>query len=320
MRALTVASMLSMALTGCPEPAATHGTAPPPPAPPVQEKFSLAIFPDTQYSADSYPEVFEAQGRWVAENKDKRRIAYGIHTGDVVDDSGDDEQWSNARRAMAPLDGKLPYIVGVGNHDMDAMSDGGDPEKDRDADAFNENFPVSRFSGLPSFGGSLPEGRNDNSFHTFRAGGTDWLVLALKFAPTDEEIAWGNTVIADHPRHQVMIATHGYQKGTEKDHTGRQLWSELVRKHRNVSFVFSGHHHTQGVIEEKGEHGNTVYQVQADYQESGKRDPNSYLRMMEFDPKAKKVSVQTYSPFLKKNLTDEENQFTIDGVDFMPAA
>lgn len=312
---------MSMALTGCSAPAATPQQAAPAPAPaPAPEKFSIAIFPDTQYAADSYPEVFEAQGKWVAENTASRRIAYGIHTGDVVDKSDKEEQWNNAKKAMAPLDGTLPYIVGVGNHDMDAMADGGEPEEDRDADAFNENFPVGKFSDLPSFGGSLPEGKNDNSFHTFRAGGTDWLVMTLKYAPTDEEIAWGNKVIADHPRHQVMLATHGYQKGTEKDEVGKQLWSELVRKHENISFVFSGHYHTQGLIEEKGDHGNTVYQVQADYQESGERDPNSYLRMMDFDPVAKTVSVQTYSPYLKKDLTDDDNRFTLDGVDFMPAA
>ncbi|MFG2417226.1 hypothetical protein [Streptomyces goshikiensis] len=54
--------------------------------------------------------------------------------------------------------------------------------------AFNRNFPRSGFSNLLSFGGTYSAGQNDNSFHMFSAGGTNWLILALKCAPTDDEI------------------------------------------------------------------------------------------------------------------------------------
>ena len=284
------------------------------------ENFSLVVFPDTQYSSQSYPAAIDAQGKWVKENKDERNIAYALHAGDIVDDADEPGQWETAKNGMGWLEGNVPYILGVGNHDMDAMSNGEDPEKVRDTEAFNKNFPVSKFEDLPSFGGSYPEGKNDNSYHTFSAGGTDWLALSLKYVPTDKELDWANKVVADHPNHQVMIVSHSYQKGDQKTEDGKRIWSELASKHANISFVFSGHHVAAGMIEEEGEKGNTVYQIQADYQDPDKLDPNSFFRLMEFNPTDKTVSVETYSPYLNENKDDKDNEFVIENFEFMPAA
>lgn len=173
--------------------------------------------------------------------------------------------------------------------------------------------------GRTTFGGSYPATRNDNSYHLFSAGGTDWLLLALKYAPTDDEIAWGNKVITGHPNRQVAIVTHAYQNGTTKDATGRKLWTNLVSRHANVSLAFSGHYVNQGLITEKGINGNTVYQIQADYQNPSALEPNSYLRILRFNPAAKTISVRTYSPYLNKDMTDAKNQFTLQNVNFLPA-
>jgi hypothetical protein len=283
------------------------------------EKFSIAVIPDTQYSAASYPVAFRAQTTWIRNHRGSHNIRYVVHEGDIVDNAAQAQQWSNARTALARLDGNTPYILAVGNHDMDAMPRGQDPAAVRDTTAFNRAFPVGRFARMPSFGASYPAGRNDNSFHTFAAGGTDWLILALKFAPTGREIAWGNRVIAAHPRHQVMIVTHDYQDGTTKDRLGKILWTLLVRKHPNVSFVFSGHHTNQGLIVQKGASGNTVYQIEADYQTKHRLAPNSYLRLVEFDPAARTVRVRTYSPYLNRYLANTKNQFTLTNVAFLPA-
>ncbi len=307
---LIVVAMFSVNLVAVPSAAAAAAA----------ENFSIVVFPDTQYSADSFPQAFEAQGRWVRDNRDARNIRYAVHVGDVVDESNQNRQWRNATSSMGLLEGRVPYIIGVGNHDMDAMPRGQNPAVVRDAEAFNSNFPRSKFSNLPSFGGSLPASRNDNSYHKFTAGGTDWMVLALKYVPTDAEIAWANQIIAANPRHQVMIVTHAYQRGTQRDATGNKLWAQLVSRHANVSFVFSGHYVNQGLITERGQRGNTVYQVQADYQNANVLDPNSYLRIMEFNPTAKTVDVKTYSPYLNRNLTDARNQFVIRNVEFMPGA
>ncbi|MFB6480502.1 metallophosphoesterase [Streptomyces virginiae] len=274
------------------------------------------VLPDTQNSAESFPQAFNSQGKWIKENTVARNIKYAIHEGGIVDDSDQPHQWTNATGALGQLNGTTPYILGVGNHDMDAIPKGQNPAVVRDAVAFNRNFPRSGFSNLPSFGGTYPAGQNDNSFHMFSAGGTNWLILALKYAPTDDEIAWGNKVISDHPDRQVVIVTHSYQNGTTKDSVGQKLWTRMVSRLPNVAMVFSGHYVNQGVIVEKGVNGNTVHQIQADYQNPSTLGPNSYLRILEFNPTAKTVSVQTYSPYLNKNLTDGKNQFTLQNVSF----
>ncbi|WP_392895134.1 metallophosphoesterase [Streptomyces sp. LN699] len=307
-----VAAALSVSLVALPATAADR-SAPQVKAP---EKFSIVVFPDTQYSAESFPAAFNAQGKWIKDNTVARNIKYAIHEGDIVDDSDQSTQWANATGALGQLNGATPYILAVGNHDMDAMPKGQNPIVVRDAVAFNRNFPRSAFANLPTFGGTYPATQNDNSFHVFSAGGTNWLILALKYAPTDAEIAWGNKVISEHPDRQVMIVTHAYQNGATKDGIGQKLWTKLVSRHPNVTMVFSGHYVNQGVIVEKGVNGNTVHQIQADYQNPGTLGPNSYFRILEFNPTAKTVSVQTYSPYLNKNLTDAKNQFTLQGVSF----
>ncbi|WP_053684481.1 metallophosphoesterase [Streptomyces sp. WM4235] len=310
-----VAAGLSVGLVALPATAADR-SAPHAKAP---EKFSIVVLPDTQYSAESFPQAFNAQGKWIKENTIARNIKYAIHEGDIVDDSDQSSQWTNATGALRQLNGATPYILAVGNHDMDAMPKGQNPIVVRDAVAFNRNFPRSAFANLPSFGGTYPAAQNDNSFHVFSAGGTNWLILALKYAPTDDEIAWGNKVISEHPDRQVMIVTHAYQNGTTKDSVGQKLWTRMVSRHPNVTMVFSGHYVNQGVIVEKGVNGNTVHQIQADYQNPGALGPNSYFRILEFNPTAKTVGVQTYSPYLNKNLTDTKNQFTLQNVSFPPA-
>lgn len=280
---------------------------------PSQDDFSIVVLPDTQYNSKSYPTVWDSTGKWIAAEAQSRTIEYALHVGDVVHNSDEDIQWQRAVNGMDYLHDAVPYIIGPGNHDMD------DAANSRDATAFNKNFPRSKFTDLPSFGGTYPSDGNDNSYHMFSAGGTDWLVLALKYEPTDAELEWGNQVIADHPNHQTMVVTHSYQKGDQRNETGEEVWDKLASKHENISFVFSGHHVAAGMIESQGENGNTVYQIQADYQDPDAVDPNTFLRYMRFSPADDTVKVYTYSPHLDENKTDAANQFTIDGFEFMPA-
>lgn len=307
---LSAVAALSLALVAAPAAAGDAPTARGAQA----DDFSIVVLPDTQYASKTYPDVWDSTGEWIAKEKDSRNIKYALHVGDVVNNSDENEQWMRAVKGMDHFHNSVPSIIGVGNHDMD------DAGNSRDAKAFNEQFPREKFSDLPTFGGTYPADRNDNSYHTFSAGATEWLIVALKYEPTDKELEWGNKVIADHPNHQTMIVTHSYQKGNERTETGDEIWNKLVKKHKNVSFVFSGHHVAAGMAEDKGDEGNTVYQIQADYQDPDKADPNSYLRYMKFSPSSKTVKVWTYSPHLDKNKDDTNNQFTIKDFEFTPAA
>ena len=200
---------------------------------------------------------------------------------------------------------------------------------------------MSRYQALPTFGGVFEPGKLDNSFHLFNAGGTDWLVLALEFTPRHQVLLWANQVVAAHPDRMVIVLTHTYLHcdntlhGSDPNHGGTseeygiandpegandgvEMWDKLVRRHRNISFVFNGHvrcgpDEGTGRLVSIGDKGNLVYQVVANYQGLG-NGGDGFLRLMEFDPAAKTVSVKTYSPFLDTFKTDSENQFSFANV------
>ncbi|HEU5109655.1 MAG TPA: hypothetical protein VFT95_14025 [Micromonosporaceae bacterium] len=197
-------------------------------------------------------------------------------------------------------------------------------EADRSTSMFNAYFPRRMFEHRRWFGGSFPRDAMDNSYFEFSAGGVDWLVLNLKYRPTDDEMAWANRVVARHPHQQVVIVTHEYQRGAVRTATGERIWNELARRYANVQFVLSGHFSRAGSRVDPGDAGNTVYQIEADYQTYSLPDvnENSYLRLMAFDTRAGTVEVKTFSPYCESTLecpaykTDANNQFTLTDVRF----
>ncbi|NUT35553.1 MAG: hypothetical protein HOV79_21075 [Hamadaea sp.] len=277
------------------------------------ENFTIVILPDTQYASEYWPEVYRAQMQWVDDQQTARNIKYVLHVGDVIDNVGQAFQWANRKSAMGLPTDDVPYIIGPGNHDLDSTTT-------RAATTYNSHYPRSTFTALPSFGGTYPSTANDNAYHTFTAGGVDWLVVAMKYAPSDAEITWANSVVAAHPNHNAILVTHAYQNGTTKDSNGTKLWTNLVSKHRNFRFTFSGHYVNAGVITQAGVNGNTVNQIQADYQDPSNRDPNSFMRVMTFNPSTNSVDVKTYSPFLNSYKTDAKNQFVLSNLNLVPQA
>jgi len=302
-RALCVAATISATLVA----SASYGQTAQDPVQVQAENFTMVMLPDTQYASEYWPEVFRAQMSWVDTQQATRNIRYVLHVGDVIDNSDQLAQWNNSKSAMGLPTDDVPYIIGPGNHDLDSTST-------RAATRYNTHYPRSTFTPLPSFGGTYPATANDNAYHTFTAGGVDWLVLAMKWAPSDAEIAWANQVVAAHRYHNAILVTHAYQNGTTKDANGNKLWTNLVSKHANFRFTFSGHYVNAGVITQAGVNGNIVHQIQADYQNSTQRDPNSFLRIMTYNPTTDTLDIKTYSPFLNTYKTDAKNQFVLSNI------
>ena len=278
------------------------------------ESFTIVMLPDTQYASEYWPEVFRAQMAWVDAQQTTNNIRYVLHVGDVVDNSDQLVQWNNSKSAMGLPTDDVPYIIGPGNHDLDP----GTASTTRTTTRYNTHYPRNTFTALPSFGGTFPATANDNAYHTFTAGGVDWLVIAMKYAPSAAEITWANSVVSAHPNHSAILVTHAYQNGTTKDTNGNNLWTNLVSRHANFRFTFSGHYVNAGVITQQGANGNTVHQIQADYQNSTQRDPNSYLRVMTYNPTTDSLDVKTYSPFLNRYMTDARNQFVLNSIRPVP--
>lgn len=289
------------------------------------DSFSIAVLPDTQYYSQYYPEIFAKQTEWIAAQRAQNNIAFVLHEGDITNKDTAPE-WRSALNSMKVLDGKLPYAIIPGNHDNKSS-------------LFNQYFPVSRYNNLPTFGGTQTTNQLDNNYHLFSAGGVDWLVIGLDWAPGDDSLAWANSVAASYPNRRTIVLTHAYLAGdntlygsspnhdqvpTPPKNSGVGIWNKLVKRQPNIQFVFSGHVVSPdgfGRLTSVGDRGNKVYQMLANYQSYGSRPGqigvnggNGYLRLVTFYPGRDTVEVKTYSPYLNTYLTDNQNQFTLTGV------
>lgn len=299
----------------------------------MSTSFTLAILPDTQHYAESYPHIFTAQTQWIVDNREERNIVFALHEGDITN-GNTEPQWQNAAESMRVLDGGVPYAIVMGNHDM---GPGGACEV-RDSPLFSQHFPVSRYDSLPTFGGTFEPDRLENAYHRFEASGTGWLIVALEYMPRDRVLEWANDVIASHADRHVVVLTHSHVytdaclHGSRPEHDskpeslgivsdpegandGQDTWTKMLRRHAKVRFVFNGHFlgsaHTVGA----GNEGNAVYQMLSNYQHM-EEGGSGYLRLIRCDPAGRSVSVKTYSPYLDSFLKDPANEFTIEEVDF----
>jgi len=293
--------------------------------PPVAGGFTLAVLPDTQFYSEKYPATYETQTRWIVENVQRYKIAYVLHTGDVTEHNVESE-WQAARRAQAILDGRVPYALLPGNHDL-----GGKDNPNPRHTLFSDFFPVSAFRKWPTFGGVYDKepNRSENNFHLFTAGGRQWLVLDLEFGPRNDVVRWANDVVKQHPDRSVILVTHAYlrpdnrrfdrnatiivkkksksggldnfsqAKLPEGLNDGEDLWQKLVSQHANFALVICGHSCVTARLDSPGKAGNTVHQMMVDYQ----NQPNGgdgFLRLLQFHPDGRKVTVRDYSPTLDK--------------------
>ncbi len=314
------------------------------PASPPAGAFTIAVLPDTQsYLSSSQPSIsaiFAVQTQWIAEHSASHNIRFVIHEGDIVDGDGmDQEQWSKARAAMDNLNARVPYAMAPGNHDYQGNA----------ASRFTY-FNDDRFfgSGSPyasqgSVGGFFEPGRTDNSYHLFRVGAADWMVVALGFGPSDEVVDWANQVVSAHPNHSAILVTHAYlysddtrydwaAKGSsqrwnphsypiagrqnETVNDGQQLWDKLVKAHPNFRLIFCGHVLNDGtaLLTSVVDQGQVVHQMLANYQsgvEGSVNGGNGFMRLVHVSPDGT-IEVQSYSPHVDESLTGPYQRFTLE--------
>jgi hypothetical protein len=288
-----------------------------------RKPFCIVALPDTQYYSGEKQPVFQSQTQWIVDHRKELNIVCVVHEGDITDRNSE-PQWQGAVQAMRVLDGVVPVIVVPGNHDTAVAA----PPTMRGTSGFRKHFPASEFAKRPWYGGHLGEGI-ENSYLTFRAAGIDFLVMGLEFGPRDEAIAWANEVVSKHPGHRVILVTHCYMnfdetrvgKGDKHNpHTyrfggydGDEMWEKLVSRHGNIDLVLSGHILGDGVgrLTSAGEGGHPVHQLLANYQ-MRKDKGGGYLRILKFVPEEGRIYVSTYSPWLKQEMGDEQNQFVLE--------
>ncbi len=293
---------------------------------PVPGGFTLAVLPDTQIYTWKYPETYPAQTKWLADNAQRYNLRYVLHVGDITQHNTN-TQWEVAARAHALLDAKgIPCAITTGNHDLGPEGRAMSRET-----PFAKYFPLATFKQRPTFGGIYDKepDRTDNNYHLFEAGGRKWLIVCLEFGPRDDVLRWGNEVVAKHPDRSAILVTHAYLrpdntrfnrnafikvKNVETNigldryglakaeggfNDGEDIWKKLASQHANFALVVSGHVCITGRLDSPGKHGNTVHQMVVDYQNQ-KNGGEGYLRLLQFHPDGKRVSVADYSPLLDK--------------------
>lgn len=291
----------------------------------AQEYFTVVVLPDTQVYSRTYPEIFKYQTDWIVRNVESYNIRLVLHAGDVVDSgAGDELEWQSAKVAIDVLDAAgIPTVIAVGNHDYDDLA------QTRSSQMFNTYFGVERYVGKAWFGGSFEAGKSENMYALLDVDGTDYLIVNLEFGPRDHVLDWANGVIENHPDAKAIILTHSYMHddgmrtgesaewnpkgyglgGDAND--GEDVWHKLVKRHKNIDLVLSGHTLGTGVARrvDIGDHGNFVHQVLANYQMKT-NGGDGFLRLLKFHRDGR-IEVETYSPYAWENKTDADNQFVI---------
>jgi len=298
--------------------------------PTTDPKFTFVVIPDTQREMWTSTDLrFNNRMQWIANNRTAQDIRFVTHTGDVVDwDTPDHIQYQRASTGFGFLDAvQLPYAIAIGNHDTAAVCPGGSACPGADTAAmlrvtttFNSYFPTTRFRNLR---GVFEPGKVDNAYHTFQAGGLDWIVINLELWPRTVAVNWAKSVLAAFPNHNAIFITHSHQTSSgsiEQSNGGyganspQYVFDNLYKQYANVRFVFSGHVGTTGFQQATGVHGNTFYQFLNCYHDM----QTNPTRLVEIDTAARTIATRVYSPYTNEEKADG-SKMTLTNVNFVCA-
>ena len=297
---------------------------------PMPTAWTFIVLPDTQYLSESHPDIFDAQARWIVEQRDTLDIRFVLHCGDIVNqDVG--AQWDEAFDALHMLDGVVPYVLAPGNHDYTGNAGSR-------STMINAYFPLSDFEVLETFGGSYETDRVENTYHVFDTPTGPWLAIALEFGPRDPVVDWAGEVAALYPDARAVVVTHAYMYsddtrydwatygasqswnphsyGIESDPEGvndaQEMFDAFIFANDNIDLVVSGHVLNDGLgrLESTQESGGAVHQILANYQFQPMGGAG-FLRIMSVAADGRTIDVTTYSPYLDEYKTDADNQFTV---------
>ena len=295
-----------------------------------EDKFTLAVIPDSQQEVlkpddDRLPKRLE----WIVANREALNLKMVLHVGDMMNwDTPDHIQYERASAAMTVLDkAGVPYAVALGNHDSAATKVGGSaaPGKVntnlRNTSTYNTFFPLARFKAL---GGVYEPGKIDTAYHTFSAGGLEWLVLNLELWPRAGAVDWARTVLEKHPGHNVIVLTHSHlnaksgiepTKGGYGDNSPQYVFDHLLKEFANVRLVFCGHVGSQGYRKDEGANGNTIHQFLQCFHDNFANP----VRLFEIDTKQGTIQTHVFCPSTGQDRSNT-SAMTISNVNWVRAA
>ncbi|MFI7544748.1 LamG-like jellyroll fold domain-containing protein [Actinoplanes sp. NPDC049599] len=259
-------------------------------------RFAVAVLPDTQYlfDADSAdPAPLRATLHYLLEQRAEDNIAFLTHLGDVTE-HGTEQEIALAGRTFSTIDGKLPYSVLAGNHDIRSSTD-----DQRGASAYLDTFGPSRFAGDPTFAGASPDGYN--RAHLIRAAGRQWLILALDWRISDGGIGWAQDVLRRHPTSPAIVTTHDLAYAGESGEAvlsdnGRRLWDTLIKDNDQIFLTLNGHYWPPGRAVLRNAAGHDVHVHITNYQDRYYGGA-AMIRLYRFDLARGRIDVETFAPW-----------------------
>lgn len=309
-----------------------------------EDSWSMIIIPDPQtYVKFSRNQpLFELMTAWIDENIDYLNIKMVLCVGDLVEHNeminpdgifGNQPsklQWESVSRSFERLDGKVPYITALGNHDYGFKS-----IENRKSN-FNQYFPVDKnfqnmkilrdvalnAEGIPTL--------ENASFEITSPHGRKMLFLSLEFAPRDTIVSWAKTIVESekYKDHTIVLLTHSYLNANnehiikenypiEDYNYGKAIFDKLVKPSKNIQMVFSGHIGSPddpkshlGFRTDSNAAGQKVQQMVFNAQALGGgwmgNGGDGWLRILEFMPDNHTVKVKTFSPFFAISPTTQQ--------------
>ena len=257
-----------------------------------------------------------------------KQISYPLPNAYNGDQTGR-QQWEAVSRALSRLDNRLPYVVAQGNHDIGHITA---TDRHSLAPEFirperNLKFEKCLVSTCPNWEGVHTM---ENSAYEFidKAWGKI-LVITFEFAPRDEAIEWAKQLTESeaYKEHKVIILTHSWldtagNRIAKEGYTlspcnwAEAVWQKLVYPSKNICLVLCGH--TGAAPKIDGDVAKTNFKPTSSYRvdkaaddrnipqmmfnsQQGDGDWNGnggdcWLRILEFKPDGKTISVRTFSP------------------------
>ena len=298
------------------------------------QSFSFILFGDPQsyIKFDFNQPLFEYMTAWAAAQKKHLNVKTVLCTGDLVEQNDNivnggqiyagqncgnqpsTLQWKSVSRAFERLDNVYPYILSTGNHDYGY--DSSEVRRTR----FTEFFDVARNHNQwgEHLVASFPNGEGraslENAAYAFICGNWKLLVISIEFTPRDEALKWAKSVCdrKEYKDFKVVILTHSIlDEGGNffKDkykmtlNNGGDIYEKLLSKCPNVKLAICGHTgDTKTMASRRTEtapDGHKVEIFMFNPQAISGWDGNGgdgWLRILEFHPDGKTLSVRTFSP------------------------
>ncbi|MEH3022263.1 MAG: metallophosphoesterase [Pseudomonas oryzihabitans] len=284
--------------------------------------FVLGVLPDTQYYSENnfemtrtgerverypglgYPPAlaFHAQTHWLANNARALNMPFVVHLGDLVEDAEQHGEWRLASQAMARLErAGLPYSVMTGDHDVIALYT---EDRLRDgSELFTQYFSPERAARQSTFLERDATGLNEA--HRFTALGQGFLLLTLDWFPSEQSLAWAQSVLDRYPHLPTILASHNIVDlvngqavlSNRRNDTGVRLWNRLIRRNDQIFLTLNGHNHGSGHLRLANDFGRPVDLLLINYQ-TEYAGGNGLLRLLELDLARGRLEAFTYSPWV----------------------